>query len=100
MLSLLLSQETTSMYADQAAIWLGRMKWFCFPPALSFTTQGLAAASFYPTGVDHTSKQALEGAQVSEWKGKGKTLRKERWGERENEPAQGSSRATASPQDY
>ncbi|KAJ7399802.1 hypothetical protein BTVI_110342 [Pitangus sulphuratus] len=39
--------------------------------ALSFAIQGLAAASFYPTDVDHTSKQALEGAQVSEKKGKG-----------------------------
>jgi len=86
------------MYADQAATWLGRMKWykFYFLPALNVTVQGLAAASFYPTGVDHTSKQALEGAQVSEQKGKDKTLIKERWGEKENEPSQGSSRAAAS----
>ncbi|RMC12518.1 hypothetical protein DUI87_10038 [Hirundo rustica rustica] len=40
-------------------------------------TKGLVDASFYPTYVDHTSKQALEGAQVSGQKGKGKTPTKE-----------------------
>lgn len=49
---------------------------FLFPPALRLTVQGLVAASLYSTGMDRVSKQALEGIQISEQKGKGKTLTK------------------------
>lgn len=53
-----------------------------FPPALSFTIQGLAAGSFCLTSVHPTSKQALEGAQLSGQKGKGKTSTREVGGKR------------------